>query len=252
MRPGVNALTAYLGDKLASVFVIEDRLIIQADLEYDDITACCWGMDHELTISAVEAFMERYLNGFVDAALRQAGGEPGRTLAGELLEVGNQLALQLKSPGVPARADLFSQARQVGAVDGKARSQLIRRGEPAVERRDEPRFGGPQRVRLLGQLVQQRFLVRAGEFNVLQITDNGRGVLRGETTPRLVRPQLKAAKRSDPPPESWEGVDRGLFVAPGPSFGPYPSHIRVCFTSAEPAVVKRGIDTLADVLSPKG
>jgi hypothetical protein len=71
--PGVNALTAYLGDKLSSVFVIEDRLIIQADLEFDDITACCWGMDHELTISAVEAFIERYLDGFIDATLRQAG-----------------------------------------------------------------------------------------------------------------------------------------------------------------------------------
>ena len=71
--PGVNALTAYLGDKLSSVFVIEDRLIIQADLEYDDISACCWGMDHELTVSAVDAFIERYLDGFLDAALRQSG-----------------------------------------------------------------------------------------------------------------------------------------------------------------------------------
>jgi len=40
-------------------------------------------------------------------------------------------------------------------------------------------------------------------------------------------------------------VDRGLFVAPGPSFGPYPHHIRVCFTSAEPEVVERGIEVLA-------
>lgn len=71
--PGVNALTAYFGDKLASVFVIEDRLIVQADLKYDDMAVCCWGMDHELTISAVEAFMDRYLDGFLDAALRAAG-----------------------------------------------------------------------------------------------------------------------------------------------------------------------------------
>jgi aspartate/methionine/tyrosine aminotransferase len=42
-------------------------------------------------------------------------------------------------------------------------------------------------------------------------------------------------------------VDRGLFVAPGPSFGPYPHHIRVCYTSAEPAVVRRGIEVLADL-----
>jgi len=43
-------------------------------------------------------------------------------------------------------------------------------------------------------------------------------------------------------------VDRGLLVAPGPSFGPYPSHIRVCFTSAEPERVRAGVDVLAGLL----
>lgn len=40
-------------------------------------------------------------------------------------------------------------------------------------------------------------------------------------------------------------VDRGLFVAPGPSFGPYPTHVRVCYTAAPPDIVTRGIDVLA-------
>ena len=43
-------------------------------------------------------------------------------------------------------------------------------------------------------------------------------------------------------------VDRGLFVAPGPSFGPYPTHIRVCYTAAQPEIVERGIAVLADLL----
>jgi aspartate/methionine/tyrosine aminotransferase len=43
-------------------------------------------------------------------------------------------------------------------------------------------------------------------------------------------------------------VDRGLFVAPGPSFGPYPTHVRLCFTAAPPDVVARGVEVLADVL----
>ena len=43
-------------------------------------------------------------------------------------------------------------------------------------------------------------------------------------------------------------VDRGLFVAPGPSFGPYPTHVRVCYTAAPPDVVTRGIDVLAGCL----
>lgn len=45
-----------------------------------------------------------------------------------------------------------------------------------------------------------------------------------------------------------DGVDRGLFVAPGPSFGPYPTHIRLCFTAAPPDVVERGVDVLASLL----
>jgi N-succinyldiaminopimelate aminotransferase len=43
-------------------------------------------------------------------------------------------------------------------------------------------------------------------------------------------------------------VERGLFLAPGPSFGPYPTHARLCFTAAEPAVVRRGVEVLAGML----
>lgn len=45
-------------------------------------------------------------------------------------------------------------------------------------------------------------------------------------------------------------VARGLLVAPGPSFGPYPTHIRLCFTCAPPEVVLRGVDILARLLAP--
>ena len=43
-------------------------------------------------------------------------------------------------------------------------------------------------------------------------------------------------------------VARGLLVAPGTSFGPYPNHIRVCFTSAEPDRGDRGFEELAKLL----
>lgn len=42
-----------------------------------------------------------------------------------------------------------------------------------------------------------------------------------------------------------DAADRGLAIAPGPSFGPYPTHVRVCYTSAPPDVVGRGIEVLA-------
>ena len=41
---------------------------------------------------------------------------------------------------------------------------------------------------------------------------------------------------------------RGLFVAPGPSFGPYPTHVRLCYTAAPPDVVERGVAVLAELL----
>jgi len=45
-----------------------------------------------------------------------------------------------------------------------------------------------------------------------------------------------------------DAADRGLAVAPGPSFGPYPTHVRVCYTSAPPDVVRRGIEVLAGLV----
>jgi aspartate/methionine/tyrosine aminotransferase len=43
-------------------------------------------------------------------------------------------------------------------------------------------------------------------------------------------------------------ADRGLFLAPGPSFGDYPTHVRICFTCAEPEIVEAGVDVLAQML----
>lgn len=40
-------------------------------------------------------------------------------------------------------------------------------------------------------------------------------------------------------------VDQGLLVAPGPSFGPYPTHVRLCYTAVEPERALRGVEVLA-------
>lgn len=64
----------------------------------------------------------------------------------------------------------------------------------------------------IDQLIGQEFLAKTGEYNVLQLTDAGWQVLRGEVTPRLLRPaKKKTQQRSRAERESWEGVDRGLF-----------------------------------------
>lgn len=43
-------------------------------------------------------------------------------------------------------------------------------------------------------------------------------------------------------------VERGLLVAPGSSFGPYPTHVRLCYTAVEPERALRGVDRLAELL----
>lgn len=43
-------------------------------------------------------------------------------------------------------------------------------------------------------------------------------------------------------------VERGLLVAPGPSFGPYPTHVRLCYTAVEPERALRGVEVLAGLL----
>lgn len=68
--PGVNALSAYLADKLPSVLVVDDVLMIQMDPELAEATAAVWGIDHRSTVSAAEAFAERYLDAFMTAATR--------------------------------------------------------------------------------------------------------------------------------------------------------------------------------------
>lgn len=59
--PGVNALTANLGDKIPAAFVIENDLIVQVDLDFAELRAVIWGMDHAATIRAADAFVEKYL-----------------------------------------------------------------------------------------------------------------------------------------------------------------------------------------------
>ncbi len=44
-------------------------------------------------------------------------------------------------------------------------------------------------------------------------------------------------------------AEAGVLVAPGPSFGPYPHHVRICFTSADPEQIRQGVRILAAQLA---
>ena len=63
------------------------------------------------------------------------------------------------------------------------------------------------------QLVGQKYLRKEGEYNVLKITDDGWKLLKGEATPKLLKPAAptKDKRKAAVIEDSWEGVDRGLF-----------------------------------------
>ena len=62
------------------------------------------------------------------------------------------------------------------------------------------------------QLVSQGYIWRTQEeYSVLNITEKGWQVLKGQETPRLLKPAAKPAKTAKVAEDSWEGVDRDLF-----------------------------------------
>ena len=61
------------------------------------------------------------------------------------------------------------------------------------------------------QLTGQGYIQKTGQYNVLNVTPKGVAVLKGEETPRLLKPAQKSAKVSKAVTDSWEGVDSVLF-----------------------------------------
>jgi ATP-dependent DNA helicase RecQ len=61
------------------------------------------------------------------------------------------------------------------------------------------------------QLEGQGCIEKVGDYNVLNVTEKGWRVLKGNETPRLLRPAERPAKVSKVVEDSWEGVDKGLF-----------------------------------------
>jgi len=62
------------------------------------------------------------------------------------------------------------------------------------------------------QLVGQGYLLKYGEYNQLAITKQGQAVLKGDKTPRLLKPAEKKTTRIPKQTgQTWEGVDAGLF-----------------------------------------
>ena len=63
------------------------------------------------------------------------------------------------------------------------------------------------------QLTGQDYIKKTGKYNVLNVTEKGWSLLKGNQTPRLLKPAKTKAKVAKVTADSWEGVDRDLFEA---------------------------------------
>ncbi len=72
-HPEVNALSAFLADKVPPAYVVDGELAVQFDAAAPEAVALCWGIDHAATDRAVDEFMARYLGAFADAVVRELG-----------------------------------------------------------------------------------------------------------------------------------------------------------------------------------
>ena len=70
--PGVNGLSGQLVNELPTIIAIENTLILQMDLDVEDPRVSVWGMDHILTVRAVELMIDKgHLEHFVNKLIEQ-------------------------------------------------------------------------------------------------------------------------------------------------------------------------------------
>ena len=61
------------------------------------------------------------------------------------------------------------------------------------------------------QLVAQQYLEKTGDYGLLQLTQLGLKLLKGEGEPRLLKTSRSSKRSSSRPDDDWQGVDSGLF-----------------------------------------
>jgi hypothetical protein len=72
--PGMNAVSAALVNELPTVVAIENVLVVQMDLEWNDHRCAVWGMDHLDTVRAVDLFLTKgYLETFLKGVVERNG-----------------------------------------------------------------------------------------------------------------------------------------------------------------------------------
>jgi len=73
--PEHNACTAYLADKLPSVHVVDNVLLVQAEISFEAALVACWGVNQAATRRAVDVFLAKLGEEFVRQALPQTDAD---------------------------------------------------------------------------------------------------------------------------------------------------------------------------------
>jgi len=73
--PGVNMLSGTLTERLPTAMAMENVLVVQMDVAMKANHASIWGMTHLDTVRAVELFVTKYLDVYLDGLQRNLDGE---------------------------------------------------------------------------------------------------------------------------------------------------------------------------------
>jgi ATP-dependent DNA helicase RecQ len=177
--------------------------------------------DHAMTVlKGIEQFCSgvtcrhRAIVEYFGQSLQSSNCQACDVCQGELDLADDALVLAQKIISCVARLEQSFGAEYTSQVlAGSQEQRILERGHNRLSTWGLLKEHDKRHVRdWIEQLVGQGCLEKEGEYQVLTITAEGRRVLRGELTPRLLKAAVRA-KRSAAVPASWEGVDRGLFEA---------------------------------------
>tara|TARA_R110002073_G_scaffold5624_27_gene34717 strand:- start:4009 stop:6243 length:2235 start_codon:yes stop_codon:yes gene_type:complete len=109
----------------------------------------------------------------------------------------------------------FGASHVAKVLVGSTEQRIVQLGHNKLSTHGLLTDDGLNAVRMwIDQLVQQSYLQRTGEYQILSLSESGRRLLHRDGNPRLSVPGKKTRSRSRVVSvDSWDGVDRGLFEA---------------------------------------
>jgi ATP-dependent DNA helicase RecQ len=134
---------------------------------------------------------------------------------GEIEGVADALVVAQKIlSSIVRQGERFGAEYTAGVLTGSREDRILSNGHDKLSTYGLLRDSTRTVVRdWIEQLAEQECIERTGEYGVLKLTEKGRRVLKGMEQPLLLEaPKKKSAHKPSVAKDSWEGVDRDLFV----------------------------------------